>query len=185
MGDSDRDKAADQSFRDIGNINPEVSNLFASYKPKFSAEDILSSIDNYTDTAIGNVHKRTGTNIQRSNRNIGSRLAGQGIKGGAIAEDALAAGENRQRIAGSRQIEGLQEGALAQRPGVLNTSNRLDFNITGANQNVLFQNLANIFKKFGMKAGAGNMLNDDTTFDDFLAVANSLGNVAGGFTGRG
>ena len=178
MGDSPRDEAAQRSYEEIGNIDPNVENLFEGYKSKFSAEDILASIDDYTEKAIGNVHKRTGSNISRSNRNVAGRLAGQGIKGGAISEDALAAGSNRENIRGSRQIEGLQEGALKTRPGVLDKANMMDFNITGANQNVLFKQLDAIFKKFGMKAGAGNMLSDDTTFDDFLAIVNSGANVA-------
>jgi len=180
MGDSERDKAVKQSYNEIGNINPQVDNLFAGYKPKFSADDILASIDAYVNNAIGNTQKRTAGNISRSNRNIASRFAGQGIKGGAILEDALGAGENRQNIIGANEIEGLQNQGLSLRPGVFNRQNQLDFNITGANQNVLFQNLANLFRKNQMRFGAANAQNDDTTFDDILASMNAAGNLAKG-----
>lgn len=179
MGESAQEKATQSSYEEIGGMQSQVNNLFEGYRSPFSAENILSSIDDYTNKAIEGVHKRTATDIQRSNKNVGSRLAGSGIKGGAIYEDAIASGENRARLPGARQISSIQEEGLAARPGVFDRANQMDLNITGANQNVLFQNLANLFRKKGMKADAAGMLNDDTWFDDFLATLNTAGNVAG------
>jgi len=180
MGESERDKAVKRTYEEIGNINPTVQNLFAGYRSPYSAEDIMSFIDSYTNKAIGDITKRTETGVNRARKDVGRRLLGSGITGGALFEDALATAENRVRIPASEQIEDITTHSIGLKPGILERENVRDFQRTGMSQNVLFRNLENVFRKYGMRGNIANLLDDDTFGSDLLAVLNTAGNIGQG-----
>lgn len=178
MGKSDRQTASDDIFSEIGNVNADIPNLFENYQDPNSTNSILGSLDKFTDKAVGNVRKGVASDINRSGSRVGSRLAGRGITGGAILEDTLAGSENRIRKGGKDTIEGLYENRLGQTAGVLERGNDRAFRATSADQSTRFAKLRALFEKLGLKQGAIGGLDDDTFFDDLLAVGNTVGNLA-------
>jgi len=175
MSDSPRQRAANRTFSQVENINPNVPNLFEGYQDPFSTGNILSSLDEFTGNAVGKVRKGIKSDINTSGSRIGSRLAGQGITGGALLEDTLAGGENRIRKAGQKTIEGLQSTRLGLTPGVLERGNQSAFRNRSADQSTRFAQLRALFDKFRLQLGGTNALDPDSTFDDILASLNTAG----------
>lgn len=175
MGESTQQKASSDIYRDIGNINANVPNLFSGYNDPYSVESILGAADKYTDTAVGNIRKGIKSDINTAGSRVGSRFAGQGVTGGAILEDALSRSENNIRKIGQGNIESLQESRLALTPDILNQGNQSAFRNRSAEQSVAFQKLRALFDKIGLRMGAAQGLDNDTWFDDLLSIANTAG----------
>ena len=178
MGESDREKATNQTYEQIKGINADIPNLFEGYKDPHSTGDILGSLDKFTDKSVSNVRKGVASDINRSGSRTGSRFAGRGITSGALLEDALAGGENRIRKGGQNTIEGLYEARLGETPGVLERGNERAFRTKSADQATRFAQLRALFDKFGMQMGAAGNLDPDTWFDDALGIGNTVGNLA-------
>jgi len=175
-GESEQEKAAKRQYQQVSAFDPRVRNRFEGLNLPFAPESLLPAFKKGTTSGVRDLRKQTGTNVKQAQKSTAAGLQSRGF-GGSILEDAIAKARARESETGTNAIQRFLTSRLGQEPGVMDLANRTQLGLTGAQQNVDFSNIANMFNKFGAQMGAIGGLSDDTLLDDLLA----LGNTAGGF----
>ena len=185
--DTQQSKAASQLYGDERNfgtqlqgMNPQVTNRFNGYQDPFSYGNEESAINQMYNQEQGDINRTAASDTANSNRGTASRLASQGITGGSVLNSAVNEGANNVSKNKYNALSNLKSTRLGLEPGLMENANNRQFAQTGAAQNVDFQNMNNLFQKYGMIAGnygqQGNAINNlqkTNWFDDVLGVANT------------
>lgn len=179
-GKSDQEKASENLYSDISNINPEVNNRFNNFVYPYSGKQRENAFNKATDKSVKTLKQINQENTAKSGQAAASNYQSRGL-GGSILQDAIAKARAKESAGGTSAITKLMTNRLNQLPGLMSTGNKEAFNLTGAQQNVDLQNLMNMFSKFGAQQGAIGGLDSGTWFDDLLATVNTGANVAKAF----
>lgn len=177
MGESDKDKAAQEYYNSVKGANTNVANRFSGYQDPYSVSDILTAYNKYYDQGIANLAGNAQNQISSGVQNNTARLASQGITGGGMlnnSNNALVTGIGNNTTNALRQMQSEKAGGV---PGILNQGNQNQFRTTQAAQNVDLANVGNLLAKYGVQGGAINGLKDTTWLDDALGIANTLANL--------
>ena len=176
----------------IGSTDFNVDNRFDTYKPQFGYDSMKSSLEKLYSGAVGDVQANKESDISRLQSDSAERLASQGITGGSIMNSAVNNVGTQVRKNAASDIAKLGEAKAGQDIGLQQYSNGLNLDITKMAQDTDFQNMMNLFRKFGLLSGnlsqVGNSIKnyDNTTpFDDALAVANTAAKFIPGGGGGG
>lgn len=179
MGETtDREKEAKRISGEYGKLGTQVDNekgfsAFDNYQPKFGMEEFRTAADSVFDKNVTNVNRLTRTNTADATSRSAQSLASRGITGGSIVDEARERIETGISGKGADAIENLGIARSGMETDFMDKFNKLDF----AGKKTAMQAL---MQKYGIKSGAlggqGSMLggfDDDTLFDDILAVGNT------------
>lgn len=173
-GESDQEAASKKQYEQISRFNPTVQNRFNNLNLPFSPAGMLPAFNRATEAGVRDIGKQTGSNVKRAQKSTAAGLQSRGY-GGSILEDAIAKARSSESEKGTNAIRSLLTSRMAQIPGIMNQANRTQLALTQGAQGADFQNIANMFNKFGAQGAAIGGLSDDTWFDDLLAVGNTAG----------
>jgi hypothetical protein len=184
-GESSQERASKGLHSDIrrfgtelGGANVTATNRFNNYQSPFdykAKSNVLSDLYKGYQTDINREAASESANVARG---TAARLGSQGLTGGSIFNNQIMSGQNQVDKNKFRSLSDLKSARLGLETGIMNQENQDKFNITGAAQNVDFQNIMNQLRKygliqsnFGLEGQAVKGLSDDTLFDDILALA--------------
>ena len=185
-GQSDREKEAQEQQKRLNEMlssiqgqNFQVQNLFQDYKDPFGYTDMKTQLDQMLSSGKADINRETAENIANYQKGVSGRYASQGI-GGPMLEEAIKEGRSKLAKDKLSALSQLTQFGAGKNIDLMNIGNQNKFRSTGASQNVLGQNINNLFQKYGLMGGTmgqmqGNLQNfDDTTgFDDLLGVLNT------------
>lgn len=185
-GQSDREKEAQEQQKRLNEMlssiqgqNFQVQNLFQDYKDPFGYTDMKTQLDQMLSSGKADINRETAENIANYQKGVSGRYASQGI-GGPMLEEAIREGRSKLAKDKLSALSQLTQFGAGKNIDLMNIGNQNKFRNTGASQNVLGQNINNLFQKYGLMGGTmgqmqGNLQNfDDTTwFDDLLGVLNT------------
>lgn len=170
MGKSDKSKAAEELYKEIGKINSNVNNRFDNFKFESSTKDILNAVNTAFNSQINDVNANTKQNIATAKSGIGKSLRSRGLTSGSMFDEIVGAAGNDAMTQGAGIISQLRSAKLGAVPGILQSGNQNQLSLTRLAQGADQQNFNNLLAKFGIKAGAVEGLDDSTMFDDILSI---------------
>lgn len=176
-GSSDQEKAAEKQYNQIGAYNPTARNRYDKMN-LFRYPDMAKSLDKYTTKAGDKIKGDTATNVNEAGKATAASGQSRGF-GGSILQDMITKARTQQAAGGTNALKDLMLKRLSMEPGLMQMDNSNQFAQTGGAQGVDMQNIINMFTKFGAQGNAMAGLDNDTWFDDALAI----GNTVGGFIG--
>lgn len=174
-GQSDQEKAAEKQYNQVSSFNPTVRNRFANMRLPYAPGGMLPEYNKATASGMRDIQKQTGTNVKQAQKSTAAGLQSRGM-GGSILEDAIGKARAQEAEGGTNAIRKFMTSRLSGIPNIMNLANQTQMGLTGKQQGVDFQNIANMFNKFGAQGAALGGLSDDTWLDDTLAVGNTVGN---------
>jgi len=181
----------DSAYSDLQNQKFDVNNRFNGYKPQFGYGDMTSELDKLLSTQTGQLNRDAASTINSGNRDLGQRLASQGMTGGAAFNQMLNNNRNQVNSNKFNALSNLLANRQNQNVGLMNTANQNQFNIAQAGQQADFGNAQNRISKAGMlnqllmgRQNSVNQLDDTTWLDDILGIANTGANLYRGFMGK-
>jgi hypothetical protein len=169
-GKSDQEKASEQLFGQISGFDPRVKNRFDD--PNLLAFDPKSMVRKFqqgTQSGIDQLKRATGENVKTAQKSTAAGLQSRGL-GGSILEDAIAKSRAKASGQGTSAINDLLVKSQQLLPGVMNQANRTSLGVAQGAQGADFQNIMNMFRKFGAQGGALGGLDDSTLFTDILDI---------------
>lgn len=186
-GQSDREKEAQEQQKRLNEMlssiqgqNFQVQNLFQDYKDPFGYTDMKTQLDQMLSSGKADINRETAENIANYQKGVSGRYASQGI-GGPMLEEAIREGRSKLAKDKLSALSQLTQFGAGKNIDLMNIGNQNKFRNTGASQNVLGQNINNLFQKYGLMGGTmgqmqGNLQNfDDTTgWDDLWATVNTV-----------
>ena len=210
MGDSSRDKAANQMGGDLNRFKGKIEqqnfgtqNRFDSYKSPFGYNQMKNNLDNVFNDQSNDIKRQFSTDTNNSVQSLSSRLASQGIKGGSIFNTAQSDINNKGNIAKSDALTRLGIAKSDANNDLMRYANDDQFRTTSAAQGIDIQNALALARKYGLLQNTmgmqmqniGNM--DDTNWGDVLgqglgmlsqialAPTTGGGSLIGGLLGKG
>ncbi len=185
---SRQEQEAENLYSKIGGMQTSIDNPFAYYKLKSTPLE-TSILDKRTEdifnTEITNLRSLLNQRRMEDLRGIAQRLVNQGIAGGT--REAL-----QQRVASQyagQEQQGLSQllsQKMQQQMQNLLTSqqskqvyDQLMMSLLGNKANVDLSNIKNQMAKYQMQQQLLGFFDDTTWLDDVLAVANTVGGLAG------
>lgn len=185
-GQSDREKEAQEQQKRLNEMlssiqgqNFQVENLFQDYKDPFGYTDMKTQLDQMLSSGKADINRETAENIANYQKGVSGRYASQGI-GGPMLEEAIREGRSKLAKDKLSALSQLTQFGAGKNIDLMNIGNQNKFRSTGASQNVLGQNMNNLFQKYGLLGGTmGQMQNnignfsDDTWLSDILGIANT------------
>lgn len=175
-GQSDQEKAAERQYQEISRFNPNVRNRFD--QPGLLPHDpgsLLPAHRRATEKGVRTLGSQTDKNIKTAQKSVTAGGQSRGL-GGSILEDAVAKARAKESEGGTSAINKFLTNRLGQESNVMNQANQTQLALTGGAQGADFENIMNMFRKFGAQGGAISGLDDSTFLTDLLAVANTAGN---------
>ena len=181
VGNSSKEQASKGLYGDISGFDPNVKNRFdnAGVLP-FNPSSLVPAFNRATDKGVSTLKRMSGENVKTAQQSTTAGLQSRGY-GGSILEDAIAKSRARTSGQGTNAIQQFLTNRAGQLPGVMNQANQTGLRLTGAQQGVDFQNILNMFRKFGSQQGSIKGLSDTTTFDDILALGKTAAQIAAAF----
>lgn len=187
MGKSEKEEQATRLNNDLRGFNREISgtnfqvdNPFKDYKTPFDYNSIANELERLYGISLNEVDRTANDAIGGVQKNTASRLASQGITGGSVLNSQVNAGTNEVNKSRLASKTALLKNKAGNNLSAMDMENRNKFQTTAAKGNFDLENMANLFRKFGLLSGnygqqQGNLGNLDSTtwFDDILAVANT------------
>ena len=179
-GPSDQEKAAKNTYNEIGRINPNVKNRFDNYENPYGFEDIEKNVNDTYGGYEDIINRNTTEQIAKQQGGAASSLASRGITGGSILTDTqsgIASEINKGKMDALSTLGSNKANTLS---GLMEYFNNMKLGTTKAASDVDFGNIANLFRKYGLKGSALGGLSDDTWLDDVLGIGNTVGNLIPG-----
>ena len=188
MTESPQEKAAREFYNEVGGLKTDVKNRFDNYENPYGFEDISGKIDDVYGGYEDIINRDTAEQIAKQQTGAASSMASRGITGGSILTDTQSKIGSDINKTKTNALSQLGIGKAGQLGDLMQYFNQMKFGTTKAASDVDFGNMANLFKKFGLKGGAIGGLGDDTWLDDILGILDTAANVGKGvasFAGGG
>jgi hypothetical protein len=187
MGQSKKDAAIDRVNnridaygRDLSSKDFSINNRFDNYQKEFSANNMMDQIKESTKLGENKVNKWFNRKTADDKSGLASRLTSRGISGGAYYDDMLSKAENDSNQQRLNSITDLNINAANQNANIMDKGNLFDLAITKGASGVDLSNKSSEMQKYGMllnalqqSLGGAMQYNDDTFFDDILAILNT------------
>lgn len=175
-GKSDQEKASEGLFSSIKGFDPTAKNRFTQpgvlpHKPS----SLLNTFRGATKSGVKDLSRQTDKNVKTAQKSTTAGLGSRGF-GGSILEDAVAKSRSTASGQGTNAIRKFITDRKGQETGVKALANKQGLQLTGAQQGVDFQNILNMFQKFGSLGSAIGGLDDDTFLDELFAGLNTASN---------
>ena len=190
-GKSPQEEAAERFYNEVGGLKTDVKNRFDNYENPYGFEDISGKIDDVYGGYEDIINRDTAEQIAKQQTGAASSMASRGITGGSILTDTQSKIGSDINKTKTNALSQLGIGKAGQLGDLMQYFNQMKFGTTKAASDVDFGNIANMFKKYGLKGDAISGLEDDTWLDDILGILDTAANVgkgvasfAGGGAGR-
>lgn len=177
QGASDQEKAAEKTYNQVSAYNPTVKNRYDKMN-LFGYDKMKAAVDDYTKAGSKAIKQNTADNVKEAGASTAAAGQSRGY-GGSILEDMIAKAKNKSATSGTSALRDLMLKRIQMQPGLMQQDNANQFTRVGGAQGVDFQNVANMFSKFGMQGNALQGLDDGGWLTDAMAILNTAGNVAG------
>lgn len=177
QGASDQEKAASNIYHNINTYNPTVRNRYDEAN-LFGYDKMKAAVDNYTNANKNLIKKNTAENVKEAATSAAAAGQSRGY-GGSILEDMIAKAKNKQSAMGTSALNDLLLKRLQMQPGLMQQDNSNQLAKIGGAQSVDFQNVQNMFNKFGLQNNALKGLDNGGWLTDAMAILNTSGNIAG------
>lgn len=176
QGASDQEKASSNLYHKINTYNPTARNRYDEAN-LIGFDKMKAAVDNYTNTNKNLIKKNTAENVKEAATAAASAGQSRGY-GGSILEDMIAKAKNKQSTIGTSALNDLMLKRLQMIPGMMQQDNSNQLAKIGGAQGVDFQNIQNMFNKFGLQNNAIQGLDNGGWLTDAMAILNTSGNVA-------
>jgi len=173
-GQSDQEKAAQNQYNQVSGFNPNVKNRFDNFNLPYDPKSLVGSFNHATSAGVNTIKRNTKSKVNAAGKSAAAGLQSRGY-GGSVLEDAISKARAKESEGGTKSITSLLTSRLGQLPGVLSSANQQSTIVPRLGQQTDFQNIANMFNKFGLQGNAIQGLSDNTWLDDALAVGNTAG----------
>lgn len=179
-GQSSAEKAANQFYQQVSDINPVVQNRFNDYSNAYGFGDISKQVNDTYGQQTDLINKDTANQVATQQQGAASNLASRGVTNGSILTDTqskIASDVNKSKTDALANLGINKSNALSS---LMEYFNNLKFAQTGAAQNADQNNFQNLLSKYGIESSAIGKLDNTTWLDDLFAGLNTAGNVAKG-----
>lgn len=176
QGASDQEKAAEKNYNQVSAYNPTVKNRYDGMQ-LFGYDKMKTAVDDYTKAGSKVIKQNTADNVKEAGASTAAAGQSRGY-GGSILEDMVAKAKNKSATGGTSALRDLMLKRMQMQPGMMQQDNANQFAKTGGAQGVDFQNVQNMFSKFGMQGNALQGLDDGGWLTDTMAVLNTAGKLA-------
>jgi len=182
MGESTQEKNAKKVYQSQGDAISGIKGedlTLGDYR-SFSSDDMLGNLNNTYNTGIDRINKSFGSDISRSERNAGERMASQGLSKGSLFNNTVASagdglkGEKYNAIGGLTMDKGNAE------LNVMDSVNRMDQGDAQFNSMAKLRKYTAILDGLNSQLGSVGMMDSTNGWDDALATLNVGSNVAKG-----
>lgn len=179
FGKSDQEKAYESIYRSLAGQNFKADNYFKDWRPVYDKGQMMANLNSLFSNYRKMIQDSANQNLAKASQDALSSLASRGILGGSILDNtrnSIANTINKEKL---MQLNNLSANESQQLANLMSYLNNLDYQKTLAAQNVDFQNIDALAKKYGLQLNAARYLDDDTALDNLLAIINTGGTFAG------
>lgn len=185
MGESARDKSANQLNDQLRGESFTARNRFDNYQDAFTPEQMQLALGTLFGQQTDLLNTNMDNQIAQGQQSTAARLASQGITGGSIFNNQIGQVRNAVNNQRASALAQLGIGKMNQSLGLMNTANDNKFRIASAGQNVDMTNVQNRMNQYNMRMQNLQNLDNTNTYDDILAGLNTGANILKALTPGG
>lgn len=179
MGESTQEKKAkqiynqtDSAINDFKNVDLSLGD-YRTYNP----QEMMSGLNDVFNIGTNNINKTFQNDINRTERNVGERLASQGVKG-SLANNAIVGSGDSARSARYGAIGDLTANQAGAKVGLMGDINQMDQGDAQFNALAKLRKYNAILEGINSKLGSTQLMDNTNTWDDIFAGLETGGNIA-------
>ena len=172
-------------FNNLNNANVQAPNLWSGYQMPYSGSNMIDMLNRYTSQGSQNLKRQGATNVASATGGAAKRAMSAGY-GGSVGQDLISGAGENATTGTTNALAGLESNRLAQLPGLMQTANQNQFNVTGQEQSTDFNNISNLLQKYGLMGQQAQQIDSQPgLLDDIMSGVGGIASLAAGISTGG
>ena len=166
-------------YSQLSGANVQAPNLWSNFNMPYSGSNMIDMLNRYTQQGSQNLKQQGATNVATATGGAAKRAMSAGY-GGSVGQDLISGAGENAAVGTTNALSGLESNRLAQLPGLMQTANTNQMNVTGQEQNVDFKNISDLLQKYGLMGQQAQQIDSQPgLLDDIMSGIGGLGKIAG------
>lgn len=171
-------------YDQLSGVNAQATNRWNNYQMPYNGSNMIDMLDRYTSQGSQNLQKQGASNVATATSGAAKRAMSAGY-GGSIGQDLISGAGENATTSTTNALSGLESNRLAQLPGLMQTANQNQMNVTGQAQSTDQNNISNLLQKYGLMGQQGQQLdNQPGLLSDIFSGISGIAGIAGIPTGK-